>query len=316
MLTNTAHSTSPLAANPLEAHTTGPQTAVTSEGCPTPLDWQQVVASYRVEGEHQRVETRTGPIDLVRFGSGPPLLLLNGFLGNHELFALLAWLLRDEHETIVIDWPVAGRRERGQPHRRLVQLANQLIDVADELGHQQWAVHASSFGCLVALQAMLDHPDRIVRASLQGAFAQRRFSAVERGLMWAARYSGRRLGDYRTARLIQQQNQRSWFPPFDVTRWDFYSQHIGRTPLRDLAERASLAGGVDLTERMAEINKPLLFISCEGDGRLSTTAQRTLAQRIPHSRVESLDNCGSIPHITHPHRLAKLLRQFRDGGSC
>ncbi len=290
---------------------------VTSEGCPTPLDWQQVVSSFREESGVRRVKTSRGPIETVRFGEGPPLFMLNGFLGNHNLYSLMAWVFREEHTTIMIDWPTGDdRSRRATAQQRLSQVAGQLVEVADEYGYGQWAVHATSFGCLVALQAMLDFPERITRASLQGASSSRRFSLVERALLFTARRSGQKLSQIRPARFIQEQNNRRWFPPFDGTRWEFYSEQVGKTPLRELADRAALAGGVDLSKRLSEIKTPLLLIPCEGDGRLSIEAQLDIADQTPTSHVESLDNCGSIPHVTHPHRLAKLLRQFRDNGLC
>lgn len=286
-----------------------------SQGCPTPLDWQQVVAAFREEREICRVQTSAGPIDAVTFGSGPPLFLLNGFLGSHELFALLAWVLRDEHSMVLLDWPTGD--DRSQPisaQARLSQLALQLVEVADELGHPQWTIHATSFGCLVALQTMLDVPDRVKWASLQGAFVSQRFSLAEKALLFAAKWSKKKVKEVQLARLIQQQNNRLWFPPFDVSRWDFYAQQAGETPVRDYAKLASIAGSVDLSQRLPQIKTSLLLVSCEGDGQRSNTAQREISERLSNSRIESLDHCGAIPHITHPHRLAKLLRQFRDLG--
>ncbi|MCA9078526.1 MAG: alpha/beta hydrolase [Planctomycetaceae bacterium] len=315
MLTNSPQSPSAESSEPQRTPLPVAENA-SSEGCPTPLDWRQVVAAYRREGESVTVQTNNGPVDTYRFGDGPPLYLLNGFVGSHELFALLAWLLKDEHATIAIDWHAETPDKRLSPLEHLHNLSTQVIAVADELGHAEWAMHATSFGCLVAMQAMLDVPDRISRCSLQGAFARRHFSLTERALMLLGRHAQQSLADVSPALRVQQENHRQWFPPFDGTRWSFYEEQMGRTPLRELASRATLSGRVDLTGRLSEIQTPLLVIACEGDGRRSVDAQLDIAERTPHSRVESLDNCGSLPHVTHPHRLAKLLRQFRDESDC
>lgn len=314
MLTDSQLSSSPSVFSEHGSPTPGSAGSGQSEGCPTPLDWRQVVTAYRQKSKPVTVETDSGSIDAVCFGTGPPLYLLNGFVGNHDLFALLAWLLHEEHTAVVVDWHVDTLDQRSSAEQHLVTLAAQLINVADELGHLEWAMHATSFGCLVAMQAMLDFPTRISRCSLQGAFAGRQFSLTERALMFLGRHSDKTLADLAPAIRMQQENHRKWYPPFDASRWSFYEELMGRTPVRELSSRATLAGRVDLEERLPQMNTPLLVIACEGDGPRGVEAQLDISDATPHSSVESLDNCGSTPHVTHPHRLAKLLRQFRDNG--
>lgn len=109
---------------------------------------------------------------------------------------------------------------------------------------------------------------------------------------------------------IQQQNHRRWFPPFDSTRWEFYSDNVGACPVAEAALRARVAGGVDLGPSLPAARVPTLLLQTEGDGSTALAAQQPLLTALPDVRVETLDNTGRLPHLTHPHRLVKSLRAF------
>jgi pimeloyl-ACP methyl ester carboxylesterase len=295
------------------SHSNAPEVAANEDsGCPTPLAWEQVVEGFRRERQLHRLEFDGGPHCAWTLGEGPPLYLLNGFVGDETLWALLVWLLRGEHTCVGCEWPSVSRTSAKGAYQQLAVLARSVLTVADALGHGRIAVHATSFGCLVALRMLLDAPHQIGRASLQGGFASKRFSWSERRLMSLGRRARGTMNRLRPAVAIQRLNHRCWFPPFDQTRWDFYEQQHGLTPIRSVAEAAWIAGHVDLRLRLREITTPVLIIPTEGDGQVGTRAQQELAALLPGARVAPLDNCGSLPHITHPHRLAKVLRMFRD----
>lgn len=66
-----------------------------------------------------------------------------------------------------------------------------------------------------------------------------------------------------------------------------------------------------MDERLREVHQPVLIVRTEGEGRLLTDGAEALAAGLPHARVEWLHSAGQFPHVTHPHRLVKLLRDFR-----
>ena len=190
------------------------------------------------------------------------------------------------------------------------QFAAAVLKMADQLGHKQFRLHATSFGSLIALRAMLDYPDRIVAASLHCGFADCRLTLFERMLVSLGLRSRRTLGALRSAVRLQMANHRQWFPPFDGSRWDFYFDNIAATPVADVAQRALWAHALTLDSELDRLLTPVLLLNCEGDGRVSSAAQANLAERLPRCRTESLDNCGRLPHVTHPHRLVKSLKAF------
>ena len=97
-----------------------------SEGCPTPLGWAEVLQSFRAESTAWSVDVEGGFLRGRTLGRGRPLYFLNGISGNCELFCLLAWLLRDDFRCVLFDY-----RNGGSKWLTPSQLVEDLLVVAD-----------------------------------------------------------------------------------------------------------------------------------------------------------------------------------------
>ena len=287
------------------------QATPAEEGCPTPLAWQDVLTATRQDGRSIVVESGPLRMQASLIGQGPPLYLLPGFVGTHELYALVSWLLRDEFTCVMLDTPsfVGVRQPAGETLRFW---AAGLDRLAAELGHDRLRLHATSLGSLPALRLMVNASSRVQSASLHCGFARWSMSFAERMLSRVGQWSDKTLGASRTAMRFQHHNHQCWFPPFDHSRPEFYANDVATTPLSELAARSRLACSVDLRDELSQIETPVLLIDCEGDGQVSLTAQHDLSSLLPNSRSASIDNCGRLPHVTHPHRLVKVLQTFWD----
>ena len=283
------------------------------DACPPPLVWQEVVAAYRADSRPWELDR--GPRRLIgrTWGSGPPLYLLNGFVATAELFALLAYLLRDSFRCVMFDTLATPGLHRGKP--AISDFAEDLLAAADHHGDQSLCLFAPSFGSVVALQAALSRPDRIAGLVLQHGFASRRLTFSERLLAGWCRGSRRSLQSLPWRRRIQELNHRRWFPPFDGTRFEFLVESTGTIPLTDLAQKARAAHSVNLTGSLPDIKCPVLLVRTEGQGRLECAGHEVLEQGLPDSRTEWLHSTGLHPYLTHPHRLAKLVKPFFLGES-
>jgi len=281
-----------------------PQTEA-QEPCPTPLNWRQVLDEFRAQRCAVEIPGNAS-LTVWTIGSGQPLYFLNPACGDHEQFTLLAWLLRDEFQCVLFDEPAA--RLSGAPDLALERLASTPLAIADELGHEQIDLFAPAFGGLVALQTMLSAPQRIESAVLVGVYAGRSLTAFERGLLFWGRWVPGRLSVLPGWSSILTQNHRLWFPPFDDTRWQFLVDNFGGTPIRQVANRLDLAGHVDLGPRLSEITAPVHLVETEGAGRVVTELQRHVADLVSSATVHAVDTTGQLPYLTHPHRVAKLVR--------
>jgi pimeloyl-ACP methyl ester carboxylesterase len=284
---------------------------VTTEACPPPLSTVDVFESFERDGTAWELETPQGTLHGWTMGQGPAIYFVNGLEGTSELFRLLAWLLREEFRCVMFD-PVAPspRAARSLTDVAQVSEVQQLFADADGHGDERFVAYGSGFGGWTALAAMLANPSRFRGAVLQAAYALRQFKLFERFLLFLGKRSKRQCEDVPGWRGIFEQNHRLWFPPFDKARWELFYHLAGRVEVSDIVRRASVMRKVKLLSRLSEIKVPVLSLKSEGQGRMRIDLQQHMETSLPTCRAEYLKDSGMIPHWTHPHRVAKLVREF------
>lgn len=274
----------------------------TGEGCPTPLAWKQVRTEFLNQSEEFSFIESGLTIGGRVLGEGTPLYFLNGISASPALFCLTAWLLRDEFRCVILDYPTKADS--------LEQLARSLEQTATQFGDEQFDLYATSFGTAVALNAMQNIPQRIRQAVLQGPLTSMKFSMAERLALTTLGWLPGPIGRLPLRRTVLQNNHSRWFPPFDITRWQFLMAETGNVDTRDVARRVKMLKGLNLTDQVSAIEIPTLVISSEGEAARHRESAAMLASTLPNARAEEISNTGHVPFVTHPHRLAKLVRQF------
>jgi pimeloyl-ACP methyl ester carboxylesterase len=66
----------------------------------------------------------------------------------------------------------------------------------------------------------------------------------------------------------------------------------------------------DARHWLAEIRQPILLIRSEHEGRIAAECNETLQGGLPNSTTEILHSTGPLAHLTHPHRVVKLVKAF------
>jgi len=288
----------------------GGMLAGTSEGCPPPLGWAQVLDEFRAQSEPWTVSIAGTSVRGRTLGRGRPLYFLNGFAGTSDLFCLMVWLLRDEFRCVVFDYPSTAEGPTNGSPLTADMLVSVVQRIADSQHDEAFSLFATSFGSVAALAALDAGPRRIDRAILLNGFAHRDFSPVERLLCRAGRFLTGRLTKVPFRAAIHRANHEHYFPPFDHGRWAFSADNTAQTPIRDLAERVAVAHAFDYRPRLAQIEQPVLLVRTEYEGLVSAGCQEELAAGLPDATTEMLHTTGPLAYLTHPHRLAKVVRTF------
>jgi pimeloyl-ACP methyl ester carboxylesterase len=276
------------------------------EGCPPPLQWRDILDAYRWQSSVWKLPTSAGELSGRVWGEGPTFLFLNGLSGTSELFALTAYLLKPNFRCVLLDYPT-GRRVTWP---RLVEAIERSIEhFADDDGCH---LFATTFGGALALESARTLGTRVRSLTLQGAFAHLPLTIFERFAASLARWLPGRSASIPFWSELQERSQRLWFPPIDSTRWSFYLENAGQTRIADVASRFAMLGRFDVRGTLRDFETPTLLLQVEGEGSTQARCREELASLLPNCRTEFLHTTGLLTFLTHPHRLARILREFTE----
>jgi triacylglycerol esterase/lipase EstA (alpha/beta hydrolase family) len=100
------------------------------------------------------------------YGTGEPLLLLHGGMGQIEMFGPNLTKLAQSRQVIGVDLQGHGRTSLGDREISLVDIGNDMAGVLKKLGHDKVDVLGYSMGGGVAFQFAAQHPEMVRRLAL------------------------------------------------------------------------------------------------------------------------------------------------------
>ena len=121
--------------------------------------------------ERLRVETGQATINLVRGGSGPPVLLLHGYPQTHAMWHAVAPFLAEQFSVVAVD--LRGYGDSSKPfgdedHTAYSKraLAADQVEVMESLGFTSFAVVGHDRGGRVGHRMALDRPERVTKLAV------------------------------------------------------------------------------------------------------------------------------------------------------
>ena len=121
--------------------------------------------------ETNEVDTGETTIFVASGGSGPPVLLLDGFPETHLMWRGVGPILGRQFTVVCADLRGYGRsgcppsdRDHGPYAKRA--MARDMVSVMEGLGFRRFSVVGHDRGARVAYRLALDHPDRIERLAV------------------------------------------------------------------------------------------------------------------------------------------------------
>ena len=279
--------------------------------CPAPANFRAEVAAYDARAV---VGTWQGPRHRMTYrvlGDGPPLVLVPGIASTYRGYALTLNRLAERFRTVIFDYP-GDQRDDGARLSRITHedLVDDLFGLIEHLHIGRVFLLGLSFGTTVALAALHREPRRFPRAVLQGAFAHRRFTHLER----LALLLGRRVPGT-TARLplrraVLSYNSKNHFPSVLADRWPFYLEQNGLTPIAPLSHRLGLLARLDLRPILAGIPTEILLLQGNEDRIVSRRHFEELRSGLPRAEGVIMPLVGHQPHYTHAEALAQVTGEW------
>ena len=250
----------------------------------------------------------------------PTLILLHGGPGfDHSSFKPHWTQFTDIAQVVYYDHRGQGRSDRSDPERwNLEQWAADLVALCDALEIVEPIVYGVSFGGMVALQYLVDHPTHAGRVILDSTTAR-----SDPALMLPV---FERLGGP-DARAAADEFWTEPTPDRMKRYFELCMPLYSRTSSPDAADRMHRQLEVsnyelferwgrgeqrtfDLTDRLDRVQRPVLLLAGEDDPVCPAVGAERIAAGIPHARFERFQNCGHGVWRDQPDQAFHLIRKF------
>ncbi|MCE5209118.1 MAG: alpha/beta hydrolase [Chloroflexi bacterium] len=277
-----------------------------------------------VDPDSQYIDARGVKIYYRQSGVNEPVfILLHGLGGSTYSWRAVFDDFASQGTVIAYDRPAFGLTERPlpgewgdeNPYSNEAQL-EQLWALMDTLGVQKAILVGHSAGGAVAIQAALEHPERVESLILVDAAVYSSMSApawvrklfnlrqVDRlGPLFIRLVSGRagKLLEraWHDPSLMTQDIVEGYFRPFQVDNWD--------TALWELVKARS---NPQIKPRLEELSLPVLVITGDDDHVIPIWQSQRLAKAIPDARLVVIENCGHIPQEECPEEFLSAVEAF------
>jgi pimeloyl-ACP methyl ester carboxylesterase len=287
---------------------------------------EALLARYAPDTRARRVRWSQGETQVLELGSGSPLLLVHGGLGDSFAWVPILPALARNHRVLAVDLPGHGLADpfdyRGVD---LLEHARTFLrDILDALELGVVDVVANSIGGLLSVAFAIETPDRVSRLVLVGAPAGVKRPNVPRQLrVLGLPLIGQPLGRLLMSKPTRDGNRKLWGQVLvahpkhlenALLDADVASQRRNASShlslIRCVADIGGLRRHLILGERWQALKVPTLFLWGERDAFLRPKEGETIAAHNPNLRVIRVPDAGHLPWIDDPERVVDEIEHF------
>jgi pimeloyl-ACP methyl ester carboxylesterase len=267
--------------------------------------WGTLVPRTRLlEAGARQVRVGGEWLEVVRVGSGEPLVLLPGLAGGWKLVAPLAERLGRRFEVHVCGLRGDRFPMGGGWATEVADLARDVAEVIGQLRLERPAVVGVSFGGAVALELAAEYPGLPGSLTVVGADAQFRTTI-------ASKIAKRVLERYPLPSdnpfLNQFFNLLHGGEPDSEELAEYVVGCCWETDQLVMARRLALLETFDVSERLWRIDAPTLVLAGTRDVVAPLARQKAMAALIPGARFETIEGAGHVGFLSHRGEVARRI---------
>ena len=223
-------------------------------------------------------------------GKGVPLVMIQGFAGNHQAWFFQTPIFNKYYKVIIFDNRGIGKTDKPSEPYTIRTMAEDVIGLMNHLGIDKAHILGLSLGGMVAQEIAIAYPERVIKLVLGSTFAGSELNDVRPELMKAL---GIREGstdvDIRSIDFRKLMN-------FMVS--SAFNKRLYRMILLPLSKRSmksinpeghfeqmSAISGYNTLDRLHLIKATTLVITGTGDRIIAPSASEVLASRIPNAKL-------------------------------
>jgi pimeloyl-ACP methyl ester carboxylesterase len=244
-----------------------------------------------------------------RVGTGPPLVLLHGFVGDSREWRRQIDGLSDEFTVVAWDAPGAGRSDDPPASFRMADYADSIAEVIAALNLERPHIAGLSFGGALALELYRRHPSiprtLILASAYAGWTGSLPTEVAEDRLRRSLELADQAPAEFVNAMiptLFPESAPKAVVDGFSAIVAEFHPDGF-RTLARSLAE-------ADLRDVLSTIRIPTLLVYGDRDVRASLGVAEALHAAIPESSLVILPGVGHMINVQAGDELNREVRQF------
>jgi pimeloyl-ACP methyl ester carboxylesterase len=263
-----------------------------------------------MSGALSHVDVRGRAIAYRRVGSGPPLVLLHGFLCDSRVWRRQLAELADEFDVVAWDAPGAGLSPDPPEGFSLADWAICLAGFLEALGLGPAHIAGLSWGGLLAQELFRLEPERV------------------RALVLADTYAGWKgsFGDEVAQQRLARCERESSLPADEFVRvWvpvEFFTEAVAPDVVEEMAAvvydfhppgfrlMARSLAETDTTDLLRSIDVPTLLLWGDGDRRSPLEVAAAFEAAIPGAELRVIANAGHVSNMESSEEFSAHVRRF------
>lgn len=246
-------------------------------------------------------------------GTGQPVVFAHGTLMDRTMFQPQLEALAPEYRAVAYD--LRARTDRYAPGYDLWDLADDCAALLDGIGEDSAVIAGMSMGGFMALRFALAYPERVDGLVLIDSIAaphtekeRETFGGLVAPFEGTSDPVPRAVAEGSVAELFGETTREENLEL--VERWvDRWATYPGGAVYHELN---SWLGRADVTDRLAEIDVPVLIVHGEEDPSLAPSRAEPMLEELSDARMEIVPEAGHTSNLERPKPVNDAIETFLD----